>query len=142
MSLADSLTPKNTEELKPGLFIQKTKKGYRQIEPMAWKGKLRTKEQLRTIFSLRTLVFIAIISFIAWSYVNDTRQLTEFYSDVTNDPIAFCVNAFANNPNVGVDRVNITIIPCTEFQRKSGLCLYPAPLKIIGEDENSSSSLS
>lgn len=129
MTLADSLTPKNTEELKPGLFIQKTRKGYRQIEPMAWKGKIRTKEQLRTVFSLRTLVFIAIISFIAWSYVNDTRQLVEFYNDVTSDPIGFCIAAFENNPNIGVDKVDITITECTEFQRKSGLCLE-APLII------------
>ncbi len=78
MSLIDSLTPKNTEEIKPGLFIQKTPRGYRQINPMAWNGEFRTKEQLRTIINFKSIFTIALILFIAYHYSVNTTTCEEF----------------------------------------------------------------
>ncbi|KKL12538.1 hypothetical protein LCGC14_2534780 [marine sediment metagenome] len=60
MSLIDSLTPKDTEEIRPGLFIQKREKGYRVLNPIAWNGKYRWRKQ----FSWRSVFTIAIIIFI------------------------------------------------------------------------------
>lgn len=78
MSLIDSLTPKNTEEIKPGLFIKKTGRGYRQVNPMAWMGKYRWQEQKKSIFCFRTLFTIALIIFITWGYYSDTKGCVEF----------------------------------------------------------------
>ena len=94
MSFIDSLTPKDTEELKPDLFIQKTKKGYRQIHPVAWKGKWRTKEQLSTVFAWRTIITIFVFGFLAWSYLHDQGALREFYIEVQSDPVAFCNSVY------------------------------------------------
>lgn len=85
-----ALTPDNTEEVKPGLFVQKMKKGYRQIQPIAWKGEFRTKEQLATVFSLGTFVRLGIIIFIVWAYLNDTAQYRGFYNEVTSDTVQWC----------------------------------------------------
>ena len=76
MSLIDGLTPKDTEEIKPGLFVQKKKNGYRAVNPIAWNGKYRWRKQ----FGWRTVFTIAIICFIAFTYFNETsycRQLQE-----------------------------------------------------------------
>ncbi len=86
MSLVDTLTPKNTEEIKPGLFIQKRGSGYRQVDPLAWDGKLRIKKQIRTIISFRTIITLAIIGFLVWSYVHDNQQCI----DVIENPEEFC----------------------------------------------------
>lgn len=92
MSLTNILTPDNTEELKPGLFIQKRKNGYRQIQPMAWQGKIRWGEQMKTIFCFRTIFFVALVLFIYFGYLHDYRTLKDFYEDVMSNPIGFCAN--------------------------------------------------
>ena len=63
MDLVKMLTPKDTEEVRPGLFIQKTKKGYRQIHPAAWNGKINWKGQIKSMISFRTIFTIALILF-------------------------------------------------------------------------------
>ncbi len=78
MSLVNILTPKDTEEIRPGLFIRKVGDGYRGINPMAWNGKFRWREQMRTIFCFRTIVTMALIIFISWSYYSDTKACSEF----------------------------------------------------------------
>ena len=86
-----SLTPSDTEEIKPGLFIQE-KKGkngislYRQINPVAWNGKFRLKSQ----FSWKNLFVIAIIIFLAWSYTHDIQALKDFQKKVTNHKFEWC----------------------------------------------------
>ena len=77
MSLIDSLTPKDTEEIKPGLFIQTYREGYRQINPIAWNRKWRLKKQ----FGWRNLFFILLVLFIAWSYIDNTKSCEEFQAD-------------------------------------------------------------
>ncbi len=90
MSWAKSLEPKDTEEIKPGLWIQKTKKGYRQILPMAWKGKVLWKKQLRTVITVRTIFTIALIIFIAWSYLHDVNVYKKFYEEFNSDRVGYC----------------------------------------------------
>jgi hypothetical protein len=102
--LISFLTPKNTEEVKPNLFIQQTRgesimsrldkivKGhqlhiipdkYRQITPVAWDNKIINHTALwfgaNPIKS--TLVFLLIL-FIAWSYVHDINARDEFHEQV------------------------------------------------------------
>ncbi len=71
------LTPENTEEIKPGLFIQQRKKGdYNVINPICWNGNYRWNKQ----FSWKNLITILIIAFLAWAYLTETqysRQLQE-----------------------------------------------------------------
>ncbi len=101
MNFKKVFTPKDTEQLKPGLFIQTryrnilNDKGkviarephhYRKIEPVVWDGEYRLKKQ----FSWRTLFTLAIIIFIVWSYVNDKEGYKSFFNDVTSNPIAYC----------------------------------------------------
>ena len=78
MSLINVLTPKDTEEIKPGLFVRKVGKDYRSINPIAWNGKFRWKEQMRTVFCFRTIFTIALIIFICWGYYSNTKSCSEF----------------------------------------------------------------
>jgi len=90
MSLAESLTPENTEEVKPGLFIQQRRKGYKQIEPLAWNGKFRWREQLKTVFCWRTLFFLIVLGLLFWSYKHDKQTCYE----MMENPQEFCINQF------------------------------------------------
>ncbi len=81
MTLVNFLTPKETEEIRPGIFIQKHKDNYRIVKPLAWNGKFRTREQLKTVFNLRTAFTIALIVFIAYSYVQQTSYCNEIQSN-------------------------------------------------------------
>ncbi len=98
------LTPINTEEVRPGLFIQaKTKNPssieYRVINPICWKEKYRWNKQ----FSWKNLVTILIIAFLAWSYLNETqyaRELQENPCEMLPDIQEYC---WAKNEIVGDD---------------------------------------
>ena len=131
MSLADRLTPRDTEEVKPGLFIQKRTNGsYRMINPMAWDGKLRTKEQLKTVFSLRTIFTIALIIFIAYNYRTDNVKLLDFYNRVHENPIYFCqqVTESLKTPE------------CSEQNRLNGLCFDQSKFNLSSFSLNESAS--
>jgi hypothetical protein len=112
MGIIESLTPKDTEEVKPGLFIKKTNKGYRQINPAAWNGKIRWKEQLKTIITFRSILSLGIILFLVFGYVNDNKSLMNFYDKITNDPVGFCRE---------IDRLK-SENRCSEFLQEQGLC--------------------
>lgn len=81
MNWKKTLTPTDTEEVRPGLFIQekKNEKGpssYKVINPICWKGKYRWGKQ----FSWKNLIWIVLIAFLAWTYQAETeysRQLQE-----------------------------------------------------------------
>ncbi len=77
MSLIDSLTPKDTEEMRPGLFIQKKGDNYKEINPVAWNGQWRLRKQ----FGWRNLFFIILVVFISWSYYSNTEVCAEFQAD-------------------------------------------------------------
>ncbi len=113
MSFIDGLTPKDTEEIKPELFIQKKGDKYRQVYPLAWNGKLRWKEQLKTIISVRTIFTLAIILFLVYAYTNDVQEYKTFYENIMSNPIDFCTE---------LDNL-MTGNPCTPEYEKFGLCL-------------------
>lgn len=77
MSFKDSLTPKDTEEIKPGFFIQKKGDTYRQINPIVWKGNWNLKKQ----FSWKNLFVIILVLFIAYSYHTNTKACEEFQAN-------------------------------------------------------------
>lgn len=109
--LIKALTMQDTEEVKPGFFVQTKKGRHRRVYPLVWDGKYQVKEQLRTVFTFRTFFTIGIILFIAWSYQNDVGAYQDFYIEVRGDPIGFC------------DEVkNALDVTCTEQNEKSGLC--------------------
>lgn len=108
MSFIDLLTPGNTEEVRPGIFIQEDKGSYRTINPLAWKGKFRTREQLRTVFSVGTVIRIFIIVFIVWAYLNDTAEYRGFYNTVISNPVAWCNNVLSSG-EYPTDLSNFTI---------------------------------
>ncbi len=93
MTLIDSLTPENTEEVKPGIFVQKHSGSYRVVKPLAWDGKLLIKHQLKTVFNLRTIFTIVLIIFIAWSYMAETeysRKLQNNPCDLLQNITEYC----------------------------------------------------
>ena len=80
MSFIRQLEPKNTEEVKPGIFLQKTRKGWRQVYPAAWNGKINWKNfVLGGPNFWKTLVWFAIILFLIFAYYHDVQQYKEFY---------------------------------------------------------------
>lgn len=109
MGLIEILTPKDTEEVKPGLFIQKKGNSYRQITPAAWNGKINWKVAILGPNFIRNFIWFAIIMFIAWSYVHDNAEYRTFY----DGRVSWCHN--------------LTIIEtqapgCSEQNAKLGLC--------------------
>jgi len=109
MSWIDSITPSNTEEVKPNLFIKKTRLGYRQVFPSAWDGKVNWRNFILGGHPARNLMWFLIIVFLAWSYAVDTKNLREFY----NERFLFCEE---------VQKIKDDPALCTDFQRKQGLC--------------------
>ena len=81
MSFIDSLTPKDTEEVRPGLFIQKTSKGYRQIYPAAWNGKINYNNFFFGSGFLKSFIWFAILMIIIFGYYDSTKSCNEFQSD-------------------------------------------------------------
>lgn len=89
MSLIEKLAPKDTEEVRPGIFVQKREKKYRVVNPIAWEGQWRFKDQ----FSWKNLITIAIIIFLAWTYFNETsfsRQLQENPCEILPNITQYC----------------------------------------------------
>ncbi len=113
MSLTDFLTPKDTEEIKPNLFLQKKGKSYRQVNPIAWKGKMRWGPQMRTVFSFHTLFWFLILGTILYGYFEVNGDLLEFRELVVGDPISFCQEILLSLQEPG----------CTAEYEKHGLCL-------------------
>ncbi len=114
MEITKALTPKNTEEIRPGLFIQARPKNpnsivYKQIFPFAWNNKILWKEQLRTVFAFRTLFTIALIIFIAWAYLNNVGVYKQFYDETISNPMEFCkdFSGSLGNGLDGTDGLNI-----------------------------------
>ncbi len=96
MDFVKALTPKDTEEVKPGFFIQTKnhkngRTSYRQVHPVAWNGKIDWKTQVKSVFSLRTIFTIALILFIYFGYLHDYRLLQEFHNEVIENPVEFCI---------------------------------------------------
>ncbi|HEC39528.1 hypothetical protein LCGC14_0538180 [marine sediment metagenome] len=104
MNLTKALTPKNTEEIKPGLFIQARAKNpdtieYRQVSPAAWEGKIIWKNLLFGQGFLKSFLFFLIIIFLAWSYFHDVKVYQDFYEEVISNPVGFCTNVSLVNIN-------------------------------------------
>lgn len=118
MSLAKALTPSETEEVKPGLFVQKYRKGWRKVEPIAWGGKFRWKAQLRTVFSFRTLIFFIILLLVVWSYLHDVGEYKTFYETFVSNPIIYCENILATQDFE---------FNCTDILDESGICMKELP---------------
>ena len=106
-----ALTPKDTEEIKPGLYIQKKLGRYRQVHPAAWDGKISTKNLLFGGDFVKSFIFFAILMFIIWSYQHDVQAYQDFYLEVAGDPLSYCSD---------VSKVINT--PCTEQNERLGLC--------------------
>lgn len=105
MSFIDNLTPKNTEEIKPGLFVQERNNSYRIIHPAAWNGKVNWKNFILGPSTLKHFFIFLLIIFIAWSYSHDVEFYKEFYEDVQSNYICYEIDNF-----------------CTEEMRQKGLC--------------------
>jgi len=91
MGFVETLTPKHTEEVKPGLFIQKYARGYRQIYPAAWEGKINW---YNFIFGgkIRNLIWFFIILMVVFGFYMQTGDYIKFYDSFMQDPIEFCKN--------------------------------------------------
>ena len=90
MDFIKRLTPEDTEEVKPGLFIQRRLGKYRQIYPTAWDGKINWKNFiLGPNFFKHFFIFLLIVG-IAFSYWHDTKELKEFYYKVNYNKLDWC----------------------------------------------------
>ncbi len=92
MNFTKRLTPKDTEEIKPGFFIQRRGKGYRQVYPGAWNEEIIWKNLLFSGMGWKNLLWFTIIIFVAWSYWHDVQAYRDFYEEVISDPVQFCLN--------------------------------------------------
>ncbi len=119
MNLTKALTPKDTEEIKPGLFIQRRGNNYRQIDPAAWNGKINWKNFLLGQNFLRNFIWFVIIIFLAWSYFYDTKVYRDFYEEVIADPVSFCTNISLIN----TDEIQITSTLQSNYGESSQIIL-------------------
>jgi hypothetical protein len=93
-TIAIKLTPKDTEEVKPNLFIQSYGNNkFRHIYPAAWNKKLIYKNLILGGDQwLKHLITFLILMFIVWAYVHDNAALIEQQQEIANDPFKFCQN--------------------------------------------------
>ena len=112
MSLVEVLTPKDTEEIRPGLFIQKKHGKYRQLHPAAWDGKVNWKNFLLGGSPIKSTLWFAVLIFLVWSYNSDVGAYRDFYETVQGDPQLYCQN---------VQQAMLTANCSDEFEQL-GLC--------------------
>lgn len=99
------LTPVNTKEIKPGLFIQEFNGRYRKITPAAWDNKLNWKVILLGDNWLKHLIWFLIIMLICASYYIETKDARDLVNRFNENPIKFCegIDYFRSNYNdVGI----------------------------------------
>lgn len=98
------LTPSDTEELKPGLFVQKKivrgQDYYRQVYPGAWNGKLNPYEIFLGRNFFKTTFWFLLIMFLAFAYWHDVREYKGFYENVNSHSIDFCAKVAQNGNQV------------------------------------------
>ncbi len=107
------LTPRNVEEIKPGLFIQKRGNRYRHISPAVWKGKVNWKNLILGQDFGRTFVWFLILMFLAYAHYHDVAVYKEFY-ETTHGNCARSLNTMRIKDG--------DIIVCSDFNRQLGLC--------------------
>ena len=81
MGWKESLTPKDTKEVKPGLFIQRWRGGWRQVNPACWNGKVNYRNLVFGGSIFKLLIVFAILLLLSYSYYTTTRGCEEFQSD-------------------------------------------------------------
>ena len=116
MDLSKALTPKDTEEVKPGLFIQERagRRGvinYRQIHPASWNGKINWKNTLLGPNFWKNFLWFVIIIFLAWSYLHDTQSLREFQENVNIHKAEWCAGVPYQDLGGDVNEFNTFTIP-------------------------------
>lgn len=84
-----AFTPKDVEEIRPGLFIQARPKNpdtieYKQVHPLYWNGHWKLKGQISWSNILMIFLIVALF-FQGVKFVN-------FYEEVNADPVGFCQN--------------------------------------------------
>ena len=92
MSFTDAITPKDVEEVKPGLFVQRKFGKYRTVHPAAWDGKINWKNFLLGANPIKNLAVFLLILFLVFAYTNDVREYKNFYEEVVGDPVGYCNN--------------------------------------------------
>lgn len=101
MNLIKALTPQETEEVKPGVFLQRKGKTWRQIYPAAWNGKINWKNFILGPNFWKNFIWFVIIMFLIFSYWHDTNELREFHNTVTQNKIAWCAGVPLENLKTG-----------------------------------------
>jgi hypothetical protein len=102
MTWTEKLTPKNTEEIKPNLFIQKTNKGYRQIYPAAWNGKINYNNLIFGKGFWKSLLWVFILLLLAYGYYTSTKACEDFQQDPCKylpNITTYCIG-LEENPNM------------------------------------------
>lgn len=83
--LVKTLTPVNTEEVRPGLFIQTSStargKSYRQITPCCWDGKIDWKITLFGDKPFKYLFIFLALMLLSYGYYQGTHSCAEFQED-------------------------------------------------------------
>jgi len=102
MSFIEKLTPKDTEEIKPNLFIQRRGNYYRQIYPAAWNGKINWYNFI-TGGHWTKLFWFFIILFIVFGFYVQSGDYKKFHDLVMENPYNFCESIRIETPN----RLNI-----------------------------------
>ena len=104
---------KNTEEIRPNLFLKKTKKGnYYQVYPLRFNGRWMVKNFLWPPYMKWTVLMVTILVTVALSHKHDVAVYTEALKPLYENPIKYC-NAIIEE--------HVRPI-CTEQLEKFGLC--------------------
>ena len=102
MTFRSMVTPKDTEEIKPGLFIQKKGDVYRQVYPACWEGRMNWVNFFWGGKPWKSLFFFGLILFLVWSYLHDVGEYRDFYIEVQSNQVEYCTQVFQELGEVGV----------------------------------------
>ena len=90
------LTPSNTEEVKPGVFIKRRnllgKDSYSQVSPACWDGKFNWKNIIIGPHFWKNFIYFAIIMFLMFAYWHDTHAMVDNLNEIYEDPYKWCAD--------------------------------------------------
>ncbi len=76
MTIKSSLTPKDTEELRPNFFVQQRGETYRQVKPLVWNDEWRLKGQI----GWQNVLMIVLMILLFYKFAGYVKFYEQFHS--------------------------------------------------------------
>lgn len=92
-----AFTPDNTEEVRPGFYIQKKvykdgTESFKQVHPVVWNDKISWKNFLFGPKFVSTTFWFLLLMILCFAYYHDTKEYRAYYEDTRQNLTEICVD--------------------------------------------------